>query len=765
MPRHTPTESYGAVEIGSLQRLCIIRSPPSIVTLLMGMIGVPNLEQLSVHFSGEVDPTSTRTFWNLLPVNVTAIQLLGTPHPRIRRLDLISCEAEPSFLRDTLDNLPALEWLRIASSALTDKHLEALVVVPFDPDLVRAQWSAASNDADVRNLRNVINSLGDAIHSRESNCDCRWLEYIRSTDEADSDIEDGTFCGILNLQPDEDSLFDENLVQILEVQLDLLDKRSDGVPSSIVDKIRGRLALEESKKHSRSKAERGQTRSPSPSESTEDPPASPQPSTPTFEILPLELILHILTLAKPFDPHLHFTLSHLNRSIRSFINSSPIFWTEINFLYPLPLILLYIERSSDSPLHIVADDGGGRTLASYAWQQQIDRIGEHLAPLRNHRHRIRSLRVSDGDAAYWGLDRRDMTKVPAPRPDPSDNFLWNSLLCNLECLDLEFLDWDVNIELVMPPVANLRKLRLCGRWNAHYLPLFAPQLESVALQGSPSVSLDVILTALAAIPTLTRLVFADLNSKESASRTSLTFEGLDDLSLTRCSRSTVQRILQDNKFPSLTSLSIHFSIERRMPNSTGVRGTQLFSIGLPALQALELVDHPSSSNFLLNTLQWLPALFRLRIASSSMQDVDLQSLVVPEHTRNGVLCPRLSSLTVDNEFNVTSSMIRRIITSRHAASSPLKSLTLRGLDGTKVTAEDMEDLDAFGVTELYVDVFYADNHEIWTTELDSGTEDSSEGEWLSGDDEILAPSKRLKLDQSIAGLLSLQTHTAAWPDD
>ncbi|KAG8917808.1 hypothetical protein FRC00_013179 [Tulasnella sp. 408] len=436
-----------------------------------------------------------------------------------------------------------------------------------------------------------------------------------------------------------------------------------------------------------------------------------------MEHLPVELIYRVISFAQQSDQHIHVSLSQVNRFFRSLVNSSPLFWTKIDFAYPIPLISLYIERSAHLPLDVIADNG-----VSTFWHQareRQDRTLECLALLRPHRHRIHRLRVRDVDAQFWGLDMRDMSRVPQPRPDPKDNFLWCHLLCNLEVLDLEFADWFINSDLDFPPVTTLRKVRLCGFWSKAHPSLLPPQLESLAL--------------------------ADCTARTTA----VILDHLVNLSLIRCPATVTQAILQCISLPQLFSLTIHFASvhdpTQALPTNHVVdaTGVELFTQAQPTVQKLDISAFHTNNTFLEDTLQRLPNIIHLRIASASLRDDQLLLLSVGsvnEVPVTRVLCRQLTSLTIENEFDITSGALRRIAESRHAASIPLTALILRGLDGTKVTADDIEDLDTYGITELVVDVIYADFSGESDEDLWSGSEeaDSSEGDWMSGDEKVVA---------------------------
>ncbi|KAG8910862.1 hypothetical protein FRC01_006082, partial [Tulasnella sp. 417] len=574
-------------------------------------------------------------------------------------------------------------------------------------------------------------------------------EHPDSVGDPGSDPEDGSYCGLEDLTEYDYSFSDADFATTLRAVLKTLQASSGFVPPSIIEGIVTRLELEELQRQKKTDIPRKQHRARSLSSSLTAEPHTFTQFIHGMELLPTELIYSIISFARPSDQHIHITLSQVNRFFRSLVNSSPLLWTKINLPYPIPLISLYIERSASSPLEIIADNGASSVYFQATERQE--RTSACLALLRPHRHRIHRLRVRDVDAVFWGLDMRNMVLVPQPRPDPGDNFLWCSALCDLETLDLDFSEWDIYGTMVLPPVTNLRRLRLCGGWSPTFLPLFAPQLESLSL-GDYVVELSTLLDVLRRTPALEHLVLSDFlitTGSVPAGPPPVILERLQRLSFIRCLARGSRSVLQNIYMPQLSVLTIHFKNETgsigASPSDQAVYsgGDGLFAQAQPNIQQLDISSFPANDTSLETTLQRVPGLTDLRIASSSLHDDQLLLLSVggtSDVSEKRILCPRLTSLTVENEFNITSSAIRQIAASRHSASIPLKSLTLRGLDGTKISIDDIEGLEACGITELITDVFYPEYSGERDEDTGSGSEgeESSESDWLSGDSDVVA---------------------------
>ncbi|KIO27531.1 hypothetical protein M407DRAFT_23220 [Tulasnella calospora MUT 4182] len=120
--------SNDTVTISSLTSLSGIRSPSDTIGHILETVAYGNFHELGLNFTGREVLRPSDAYRIFYPVDVTALQLFSAPLPQLRKLDLVSCEANPSFLETTLDYLPGLKQPRIASAALTNQHLKVLVV-------------------------------------------------------------------------------------------------------------------------------------------------------------------------------------------------------------------------------------------------------------------------------------------------------------------------------------------------------------------------------------------------------------------------------------------------------------------------------------------------------------------------------------------------------------------------------------------------------------------------------------------------------------
>ncbi|KAG8944588.1 hypothetical protein FRC04_001711 [Tulasnella sp. 424] len=122
------------VQMTSLRSLSVTRCTGEDAKKLVQNIICANLEDLSIYFTGETERSYQSPvhgeYRRFHQTDLTSLTVFNTPYPQIRKLNLGACEAQPIFLEKVLDNLPGLRELKIASAALTNNHLKALIITP-----------------------------------------------------------------------------------------------------------------------------------------------------------------------------------------------------------------------------------------------------------------------------------------------------------------------------------------------------------------------------------------------------------------------------------------------------------------------------------------------------------------------------------------------------------------------------------------------------------------------------------------------------------
>ncbi|KAG8924748.1 hypothetical protein FRC01_011090 [Tulasnella sp. 417] len=467
-----------------------------------------------------------------------------------------------------------------------------------------------------------------------------------------------------------------------------------------------------------------------------------------IQSLPVELLYDVILEAQKSDPHIHLTLSHVNQYFRNLVNTSPLFWSKIDFWYPPSLTSLYLQRSAEASLDVTADRGLQLHQSKAIMTKEPTKAAAFYALLWPHRHRIRRLTVQAPDLLSLERDVQNENQ-PAALSEPPDHFLWSPMACALEYLDLGFTDWGWMEFPGHPVVTKLRELRLSGPCPSWVLSLVPPSLKRLTL-GIPGLTLPTLKNMLSSTPALESLRFLDVFVVQTHSEVSdfvVELGSLKSLSITRSCPTTIRDLLQIIACPDLQDLRLHFTFEMtegstspwRVYHPLSATRLELFHKLHRRVRQLDIVSCEADPDFLQRTLDSLPGLTHLRIASAELTDEHLEALVFKR--AESERCPELISLTVENEDKASSAVIRRIVQSRTDASIPLQTVTLRGFDSAKVFKEDIELILKLGVADLTVTVFSEDEaaegekDAEWSSSWSSDEE--SDDELASGDEDVL----------------------------
>lgn len=445
----------------------------------------------------------------------------------------------------------------------------------------------------------------------------------------------------------------------------------------------------------------------------------------------MEILYDVILEAQKLDPHIHLTLSQVNQYFRNLVNSSPILWSKIDFLYPLSVASLYLERSAEADLDVTV--GGPYSTSSAEDLKGVAFC--HL--LRPRRHRIRRLTLRGHDPRWLQAQAQNQDLPSSELTARQDHFLWSPMLCNLEYLDIGYPDWWCMEYSGQPVIKNLQELRLSGPCRESILSLVSPSLKRLTLNIS-HLTLSTLKNALSSTPSLQSLALLDVflappNSESPDSPVGV--QSLKSLSIIRSPPSTIQSLLRSITCPNLQRLHLHFTGEvnevrtgaYRVFDAIDVTQLELFPKPHLEMRYLDLVSCEAKPAFLQKTLDGLPGLKHLRIASAALTDGHLETLVFKG--AGNERCPQLTSLIVDNEPEVSSAVIRRIVQSRAEASIPLQSVKLRGFDSERISWEDVELIRGSGAVDLNITVFAED-------EVVGGVKDGDWSSSWSGDEEL-----------------------------
>ncbi|KAG8927133.1 hypothetical protein FRC01_007947, partial [Tulasnella sp. 417] len=500
-------------------------------------------------------------------------------------------------------------------------------------------------------------------------------------------------------------------------------------------------------------------------------PLSPQFPPDSFQRLPPEIIFEIIPLAQVFNPHAHITLSQVNGSLRSLVNSTPRLWSRVDFLYPLPVVHTYLERSADTllrvtalpPLHIGA---AHHPLLEDVKRDEYNKMMQFFRALRPHRHRILSLCLRSDDLLFDLADESDGQSIP-------EDFLGDGSMVNLEILDLELSMWPwMGLEDI-PPSDSIRELRLRGPWTTDYMPFFSTHLKFLVITNNIA-PFHKILDALHTTPCLTSLTFLDMAFTETQGkeRAILTFEQLESLSLIRVFGSAAEALGECIVAPNLVSFTFqHASILYQVQDRKDINELQFFPAPQPSVRRLDLTGCNARPSFFNSVFRTFPCITHLRIASSNLTDDHLVGAVVKpvEDGEPGLTTlPDLKHLTIDNEFDRSLiCALRQIAYSRHSWGRRMESMTLRGIPVDSDAA--LDDLESIaGLVSLLEVGGFDQDLDVYGDSDDSASETSSEGEWASGDDEVLAAYQKLSIENEDAGdaelvvALGVERDSSAW---
>ncbi|KAG8918646.1 hypothetical protein FRC01_001746 [Tulasnella sp. 417] len=447
------------------------------------------------------------------------------------------------------------------------------------------------------------------------------------------------------------------------------------------------------------------SRSPSPA------PEDQQKANPALiHQLPLEILSDVFVRAH--DEVLYFPIifSHVDSRFRTIAESTASLWTKIDVNLPLPLVELYLKHSNTARLDIWIDLGsGGRR------QNAASRLGAFLAVVAEHRERVVSLRMSAFNPRF--VD--DMVKA-----------MMRDLACTIG------LPGSTSTPMAgaVPKGTSLAKLGLgisrpdSGAQFAVFgqqypSPCFGPARRPHQSTESRNIRRSRLLHSARS----TRSTIRGDSSEPHDAPIRYGRWGLHDPPPSHPSHSEAHLL------ETVVELRFQELVDQLEP-------LPAMLLANPQLQSLDLCK------CLLQPAGWRDvfgkagSLKDLRMRSCELEPTDIESLFelgVGEDGEQRML-PRLEHLVLENVSDLSTGDVKRIITNRPT----LRSLELRGWDGSHVTDEDVhfmrEALECF-----ILETFYKDSGALEEEEVDEGSEESSStgtpsvGSWLSGDDEVV----------------------------
>ncbi|KAG8971863.1 hypothetical protein FRC05_010530 [Tulasnella sp. 425] len=448
-----------------------------------------------------------------------------------------------------------------------------------------------------------------------------------------------------------------------------------------------------------------------------------------ISLLPIELLQDIFRLTTPPRHRVRtpVVLSHVNSHFRTIALSTPSLWTVLNDSLAIPLLELYAARSGNEPLDMTI-----RTdylLGKY--KQSVQDWFEFLVTESARFERVTVLGSSPHRISTWGrringtLGNKEITFPSLTKLVISlSTSSHNKFMCPR---------WTLS--------PFLRELWIEGCWWHGWIAPedpFPPTLQYLRLSRVGEVPIMMLLRAVSGVLGLVGLSLEhlSLDSDEAPSTLSnrVTLAFLEKLEFERVravDMSTISRCLFT---PNLSSLSITCP----QPSSGTTDFLTPFTVAHPQLSSLRILDCRLTSNAWGMALRNLDNLANLHVRVSGLADRDFSTLA------EGIVVPRLSHITFENELDLTTAFIERVV----RAHPNVESVVLRGWAASNVSQGAVEAIFKLA-RHVIVDVFDGAQQEDESGSEDSyasssdesyweGSDFEEDDGWLSGDREVVA---------------------------
>ncbi|KAG8971865.1 hypothetical protein FRC05_010532 [Tulasnella sp. 425] len=460
-------------------------------------------------------------------------------------------------------------------------------------------------------------------------------------------------------------------------------------------------------------------------------PESTRNSSP-ISLLPVELLQHIfrLTALSRHWVRIPLVLSHVNSHFRTIVLGIPSLWTVLDDSLSMPIVELYATQSGDEPLVLSFRTDYLFGKSSHSAQDWFDFLSRESARVE----RVTVVGTSPQGVSSWG--RR------------FDGYADDELIIfpSLTTLVIS-LSTDSHDRALCPTWSHfpfLRELWIQGCWCPGWVgpqDPFPPTLRHLRLSQITSAPLTRILEALSGVLGLVGLALADctLDLEEAVPPLSsrVTLACLDELEFERVRAADMSTISLYLSTPNLSSLSITYPLL-----SGGTADFPIpFTVAHPQISSLRILDCRLTSNEWGMALRNLDNLANLHIRASSLTDGDLSML------EEGTVAPQLVHITFENELDLTTSFIERVV----RAHPNVESVVLRGWAANNVSQGVVETISKL-VRHVIVDVSDGvqqenenGSEEGYASSSDESYWEGSDFEeddgWLSGDQEVVARAK------------------------
>ncbi|KIO24347.1 hypothetical protein M407DRAFT_26254 [Tulasnella calospora MUT 4182] len=413
------------------------------------------------------------------------------------------------------------------------------------------------------------------------------------------------------------------------------------------------------------------------------------------------------------------TLSHVDRFYRHVAIALPRLWSTINIRLPSPIVDIYLERSQSAPLSI---DAMVPPLTEFWSIKAEQRCKGFLFKLRPHAHRVRVLKCQQFKPTFSGLI------------DILDFLISSGLGSELTELELgetgeQVEEWD---DRQLPGVRHgesdapvPRRITIHGAYStcwAFQVISFA-RLCHLNVTDNSNLDFDNLLGSLGRAQTLESLALVNcaIKGDDRSVFPPLSLPNLRTLELIHLTAPEIPFFDSLGTFPKLSSFTMTIvDVVEPNPEADLIR----FICRHPSIRTVYLHDFITTQDGWRLILGGFVFATHLRLSNCNLEDNDLSILGGSDDS----LMPRLRHLTLDNELFLHSNTIACIVRDRLAAGAqtqnsevqPLKSITLRGWDASKM---DQKDLDSIvnSVEDFVVDMF-GGGSSLSDTESELGTD-------------------------------------------
>lgn len=448
--------------------------------------------------------------------------------------------------------------------------------------------------------------------------------------------------------------------------------------------------------------------------------------------LPPEIVSEIFILAREEVMYFPILISHVDSRFRKIAEYTTLLWRRVDVNLPLPLVELYLKRSKNALLDVRIDLSGGNRLRNAA-----TRLSAFLALVAGHTERMSSLSMSAFNPGF--VD--DMVKAllkglgstyPQLRRLDTGCPIWESTrtLAPLEC------------PVLAPPL--LLELSMWGNRTRDWALGFSEPmaaLKSLCLGNNVSLFLEGLVTVLTRLPNLETLVIQDCTTELEPVEElpSVVLPNLTTLQYVSLNSSTIELLAEVLLTPKLSSLKVWWECGFKDWSGQAEPLVEMLQEN-PQLERLDLCCCVIQREEWSEAFDNAGSLKYLRLRSCELESDDLEALSELGVGEDGEQCllPHLEHLVLENVLQLSTEDIRRIVIHRPG----LRSLELRGWDGTRVAEEDVQFIRQ-SVEYFVLETFYKglgaleEEEEGEENEERSSSGTPSEGSWLSGDEEVI----------------------------